>query len=1371
MLILHQRKIFRKLFFSSLLILILLISVFGVVKIVQKHVNAAEQVYVTGDSNWAYYGDYGNGAANARTDQYKVRGSINAYCGNPSLTGLTTGYYNISSSFPSSYYDSIRLLIYLSSVGYSSHSSDTIMTTLFGSDKSNSTMRYVLTHIAIGAMYASDRSYLSSQGSTQVNTIINGLSSYISSNGSAYAESKNYTLYRVQGGSGYQDLIWIERTSTPTPTPGKVTVVKYSSGDTLDFSGIRFSIYSGSSCSGTAVGTQTIGSNENSVTFEDLTLGSTYSIKETRTNSNYTMNYDCKSATATSNGSGTGRVTFTNDPVEQSNPGKIIAVKESSSSSYAPSFAGIEFGLYTRSTCSGTPIDTQTITGSGYRVTFSNDIEVGDTYYVKEIATNDNYYLTDTECKSATATSNGSGSGKVTFTNNPILPGKVTAIKESSSSSYAPSFAGIKFSLYSSSSCSGTPISTKTLSGSASSAVFDENLEVGTTYYLKESIGTNTNYYETDTACKSVTATTNGTEASATATFTNNPIIPGKVKAVKESSSDNYKPSFAGIKFSLYSTSSCSGTPIATETLSGSNSSVVFDENLEVGTTYYLKESIGTNTNYYETDTACKSVTATTEGTESSATAIFTNNPIIPGKVKAVKESSSDNYKPSFAGIKFSLYSTSSCSGNPIETKTLSSSDSSAVFENGIEEGKTYYLKESIGTNTNYYETDTSCKSVTATTNGTEWSATATFINEPIGKVKISKCDAETNSNCGDSSIKAQGNGDFNGIKFTLYSDNQCAQVVSGTGITNPQTLSNGNISVTFEKLVAGQTYYVKESINNNTFYNESDSSCKAVTASISSSTDLRFNNTIKKANIKVIKHDSETGSCTTVGSNSFSGTSFQLINKSTNIVYYNRTVYPPNSVIDTKTLSSGDCDVTFENLPYGTYQIAETPSNGYNGGSAQTVTLSSPTTNEITFTNTAKKGKIIVNKIDADTNSCTPYNSNYSLDGTKFTLINKTNGLVYYDGNAIQHDSTIATQTLSNGVCQVTFDNLPYGEYEITEEPSFGYIPVTPTSQWATISGDSETITKTFENRFVGHSLGTVATDGKDGDQFVEAESAAKIVDTVSYCVTPGIDFVLEGTIMDKSTGSELLINGNPVKTSIPLNSETECGEVEMEFEFDASELGGQDVVVFEKLYYQDNLILEHSDINDENQTLSFLYLRTFATNRSTQAKILPLDEEVEIVDQVDYCLKTDIEYTLVGVVMDKGTGDKLLIDDAPVEDELTFTPEECCGQVEMSFTLHTANLAGAELVIFENLYQDDQLVLEHNNLYNIAQTVSVETPLPAPEPVPEITPDTGSFSKESSGANESIGVLLIACGAFGIGIIGFSIYKKAVRITFSSK
>ncbi|MBR0431170.1 VaFE repeat-containing surface-anchored protein [Candidatus Saccharibacteria bacterium] len=1282
MLVLYEKKIiFRKLFFSFLFILILSISVFGVVKTIQKYANAAE-VYVTGDGNYASYGVYGNGSSTAQTDQYKVRGSINAYCANPSKLGLNTGYYTIGSA-PSGYYDSMRLLIYLSTVGYSAHSSDSIMTTLFGSDKGNSTMRYVLTHIAIGAMYANDRSYLSSQGSSQATAIINGLSNYINSNGSAYIESKNYSLYRIADTSERQALIWIEQNATPTPTP---------------------------------------------------------------------------------------------------TPGKVRAIKESSSSTDEPSFAGIEFSLYTRSSCTGTAIDTKTISGSSDRVVFDEDIEAGETYYIKETATNSNYYLTDTSCKSVTATTTGTGSSATaTFTNEPIPqsnPGKVRAIKQSSSSTHTPSFSGIKFSLYTRSSCTGTAIDTKTISGSSDRVVFDEDIEVGDTYYIKET-ATNSNYYLTDTSCKSVTATASGTTSSATATFTNDPIIPGKVTAVKKSSSNTYTPSFAGIQFSIYSSSSCSGTPIDTKTLSGSNSSVIFNTNLTEGTTYYIKESIGTNTNYYETDTSCKSVTATENGTESSATVTFTNNPIIPGKVKAIKQSSSSTYTPSFAGIQFSVYSSSNCSGTPISTKTLSDNDTSVIFDTNLEADETYYIKESIGTNTNYYETDTGCKSVAATVNGTETFATATFVNEPIGKIKVNKCDAELSRDCTNAPSDTQGNGTFDGITFSLYSGS-----CEGTLIAT-HTLSNGDSSVTFSDLVAGQTYYVKEAVANNAFYNLSSETCKSEVADpdphrfflapggIENYGIIYFNNTIKKTSIRVNKRDAETNSCTTVGNNSFNGTTFQLINKSTNSIYYNNTVFAPNSVVDTKTLSSGSCEVTFENLPYGTYQISETPSNGYNGGAAQTVTLSSPEAAEITFTNTAKKGQIIVNKIDADTNSCTPYNGNFPLDGTSFTLTNKTGGLVYHAGQAIQNNDVIMTQTLSDGICQITFENLPYGDYEITEQPSFGYIPITPTTQLATISEAAETITKTFENRFVAQSLGTVAVDSKDDDKFVEAENIAKIVDTVSYCVVPGVDFVLEGTLMDKNTGEELLIDGNPVKSSIPLNATTECGEIEMEFEFDSSSLGGQDIVVFEKLFYQDTLVLEHSDLNDTDQTLTVLFLRTFATNRSTKKKILPLNQEVEIVDEVEYCLKTDLEYTLEGTIMDKSTGDKLLVDDAPVEDELTFTPAECCGQVEMSFTLNTKDLAGAELVIFENLYQDEQLVLEHNNLYNVDQTVHVETPLPTPEPVPDLipVPNTGKINENNNHISESFNIVLVACSAFAVGIIGYIIYRKISKVSFSRK
>ena len=42
------------------------------------------------------------------------------------------------------------------------------------------------------------------------------------------------------------------------------------------------------------------------------------------------------------------------------------------------------------------------------------------------------------------------------------------------------------------------------------------------------------------------------------------------------------------------------------------------------------------------------------------------------------------------------------------------------------------------------------------------------------------------------------------------------------------------------------------------------------------------------------------------------------------------------------------------------------------------------------------------------------------------------------------------------------------------------------------------------------------------------------------------------------------------------------------MTFTFDASDLKGLDIVVFEKLYLGSTLVAKHTDINDEGQTVS---------------------------------------------------------------------------------------------------------------------------------------------------------------------------------------
>ena len=119
-----------------------------------------------------------------------------------------------------------------------------------------------------------------------------------------------------------------------------------------------------------------------------------------------------------------------------------------------------------------------------------------------------------------------------------------------------------------------------------------------------------------------------------------------------------------------------------------------------------------------------------------------------------------------------------------------------------------------------------------------------------------------------------------------------------------------------------------------------------------------------------------------------------------------------------------------------------------------------------------------------------------------------------------------------------------------------------------------------------------TTAKDGDDGDQEVLAEKEATVVDTVTYHgLMPGSSYKVIGTLMNKATGEALMQDGKPVTAQAEFTAEKANGSVEVTFTFDASALAGQDVVVFEKLYYVDgeteHEIASHEDINDEGQTV----------------------------------------------------------------------------------------------------------------------------------------------------------------------------------------
>lgn len=87
--------------------------------------------------------------------------------------------------------------------------------------------------------------------------------------------------------------------------------------------------------------------------------------------------------------------------------------------------------------------------------------------------------------------------------------------------------------------------------------------------------------------------------------------------------------------------------------------------------------------------------------------------------------------------------------------------------------------------------------------------------------------------------------------------------------------------------------------------------------------------------------------------------------------------------------------------------------------------------------------------------------------------------------------------------------------------------------------------------------------------------------------------------------------------------------------------------------------------------------------------------------------------EYTVKGVLMDKATGEPLLIDEKEIRSETTFTPDEPSGEVLVSFEFDTRYIKkDTDIVVFESLYSEDKELAVHAEIDDEGQTVTVKIP-----------------------------------------------------------
>lgn len=120
---------------------------------------------------------------------------------------------------------------------------------------------------------------------------------------------------------------------------------------------------------------------------------------------------------------------------------------------------------------------------------------------------------------------------------------------------------------------------------------------------------------------------------------------------------------------------------------------------------------------------------------------------------------------------------------------------------------------------------------------------------------------------------------------------------------------------------------------------------------------------------------------------------------------------------------------------------------------------------------------------------------------------------------------------------------------------------------------------------------IGTTATDADDGDHEAVADDSVTIVDEVHYeNLEPGREYVLTGTLIDKTTAEPVKADGLPLTSVVAFTPGEPNGSVQVEFSFDGSQLAGHRTVAFESLALEGEVVAAHEDIEDEGQSVDLV-------------------------------------------------------------------------------------------------------------------------------------------------------------------------------------
>jgi len=404
-----------------------------------------------------------------------------------------------------------------------------------------------------------------------------------------------------------------------------------------------------------------------------------------------------------------------------------------------------------------------------------------------------------------------------------------------------------------------------------------------------------------------------------------------------------------------------------------------------------------------------------------------------------------------------------------------------------------------------------------------------------------------------------------------------------------------------------------------------------------------------------------------------------------------------------------------YEYLP-GTYYVKElsTDGNYLLDSKVHEVEVVLDKDAEIGFTDVSlsderQKVNIEVNKTDIDTGAV--------LSDTAFGVY-ATTDIVDRKGRVVAAKGTLLEKLVTgeDGKATAAFDYPTGYVYEVKElKAPIGYGNKNDVKKVDASGIKGNESSQDYSLKFTDKHTSiasTKAAEYKTGDNqgAYDENLVYRIVDSVDCRdLVVGEEYTIKGVLKNKATGLPFIdADGNTVTGETTFTAEAEDQIVNVEFNFKAN-LEGLSIVVCESLYQQGVEIYVHDSLEDKDQTIDYLKLRTKAHDKETGTNVGTVSETATIVDSVMFNnLRVGSTYEVSGYLMNKDTGSELLDKNGNrITATKKFTAETQDQTVDMEFTLDSSLLEGTTVTVFEDVYYNGVKAGTHCDITSSDQSI----------------------------------------------------------------